>query len=91
MIWDGYIITLKWMKIEAKKGQTVDREDFRDELKIISGKKLVFNIFVASKIIDDKKDWLLIGDITFDTSVVSKPCDKQLHFHHPKWRSDLNF
>ncbi len=85
------IITPKWMKIEAKKGQTVDAEDFRDELRISSGKKLIFNIFVASESSNDKKDWQSIGTITFDASVVSKSCDHQLHFHHPKWKSDLNF
>ncbi len=83
------IITPKWMKIEAKKGQTVDAEDFRDELAIKEGKELIFSIFVASKIIDKKKDWQKIGTITLDTSIVSKSCDHQLHFHHPKWKSDL--
>lgn len=85
------IITPKWMKVEAKKAKIVDAVDFRDELKIANREKLIFNIFVASKSINDKKDWLLIGEMTFDASVVSKSCDKQLHFHHPKWRSDLNF
>jgi hypothetical protein len=85
------IITPKWMKVEAKKAKIVDAVDFRDELKIANGEELIFNIFVASKSINDKKDWLLIGEMTFETSVVSKSCDKQLHFHHPKWRSDLNF
>lgn len=84
------IITPRWMKIEAEKGQRVDADDFRDELKIIDEKELIFNIFVASKIIDNKKDWQKIGTITFDSSVVSKSCDHQLHFHHPKWRNDLS-
>ncbi len=85
------IITPKWMKVEAKEGEAVDAEDFRDELKIVSGKQLVFNVFVASESTNNKKDWLLIGAMTFDASVVSKSCDHQLHFHHPKYRSDLNF
>ncbi len=84
------IITPKWMKIEAQKGQSVDAEDFRDELRIAKGKKLIFNIFVANKNTDGKKDWQDIGTITFDTSIVSTSCDHRLHFHHPKWKSDLN-
>lgn len=88
---NGSIITPKWMKVEAKKRQTVDAEDFRNELRISNSKKLIFNIFVTSKTIGDKKDWQLIGTMTFDTSVVSKSCDHQLHFHHPKWRDDLSY
>ena len=88
----AHIITPKWMKVEAKAGQTVDAEDFRDELRIAPHKKLVFLISVASE--EDSqgnKAWQTIGTITFDTSVVSTSCDHRLHFHHPKWRSDLNY
>jgi len=84
------IITPKWMKVEAKAGQSVDAKDFRDELRISSDKKLIFLISVASE--EDKlgeKVWQTIGSITFDTSVVSTSCDHSLHFHHPKWRDDL--
>ena len=82
------IITPKWMKVEAKSGQTVNALDFRDELKI-KNTKLVFNISVASNKIKGRKDWDNIGTISLDTSVVSNSCDHRLHFHHPKWRSDL--
>ncbi len=85
-----HIITPRWMKVEAQNGQSIDADDFRDELRIESGKRLIFTISVASKSSDGKKDWLDIGIITFDTSVVSKSCDHRLHFHHPKWRSDLD-
>jgi hypothetical protein len=89
---NGSIITPKWMKVEAKAGQTVDAKDFRDELRIAPHKKLVFHISVASKENSQgKKEWQTIGTITFDTSVVSTSCDHRLHFHHPKWRSDLNY
>ena len=80
------------MKVEAKSGQTVDAEDFRDELRIAPTKKLVFIISVANK--ENKqgeKEWQSIGTITLDTSVVSTSCDHRLHFHHPKWRSDLDY
>ena len=86
------IITPKWMKVEAKKGQTVDAKDFRDELRIAPHKKLVFLISVASEENSQgKKEWQTIGTITFNTSVVSTSCDHQLHFHHPRWRSDLDY
>lgn len=86
------IITPKWMKVEAKTGQTVDAEDFRDELRIAAHEKLVFLISVANKEDgQDNKMWQTIGTITFDTSVVSSSCDHRLHFHHPRWRSDLNY
>jgi len=85
------IITPKWMKVEAKDSTKVDEKDFRDELRIKEGEYLVFNIFVASKMIDEKKEWQKIGTITLDDSVVSKSCDHRLHFHHPKWRDDLDY
>jgi len=88
---DTTLITPKWMKIEAQKGQTVDKEDFRDELNIVEGKQLIFNIFVASTMKDELKDWLQIGTITFDSSVVSNSCDHRLHFHHPVWREGLRY
>ena len=84
------IITPKWMKIEAQKGQTVDAKDFRDELQIEKGKKIIFDISVTSKSINGKKDWQRIGTIIFDNSMVSASCDHRLHFHHPKWKSNLN-
>ncbi len=86
------IITPKWMKVEAKEKMRVNTKDFRDELHINKdGKKLIFNISVANKSTKNQKNWQQIGTITFDTSVVSKACDHQLHFHHPKWRSNLNY
>jgi len=83
------IISPKWMKIEANGNKKVDEKDFRDELKIKEGNELIFNIFVASKIVNEKKEWQKIGTIKFDSSVVSSSCDHRLHFHHPKWRDDL--
>jgi hypothetical protein len=82
------IITPQWMKVEAKPDQTVNESDFRDELRI-NNNKLVFNISVASNKTMGKKNWNDIGTISLDTSVVSKSCDHRLHFHHPKWRSNL--
>ena len=68
------IITPKWIKISAKSGQSVDAKDFRDEFSLNKHKKIFFNIEVASKEIDEKKEWQTIGTITFDASVVSNTC-----------------
>lgn len=84
------VITPKWMKIDANDSKKVDKKDFRDELMIKEGEELIFNISVANRIVDDKKDWQKIGTIRFDSSVVSSSCDHRLHFHHPKWRDDLD-
>ena len=83
------IITPKWMKLQAQKVQRINASDFRHELSITQGEKIIFDISVASKVQDDKKDWQQIGTITIDDSVVSASCDHRLHFHHPVWRDDL--
>jgi len=85
------LITPKWMKISAQKGQTIDAQDFRDEFILKNSKKIIFDIAVASKETRGRKDWKNIGTITFDESVVSNSCDHRLHFHHPKWRDDLTY
>lgn len=85
---NGSVITPQWMKVKALPGQAVNKSDFRNELSINSN-NLVFRIFVASEIVSGKKNWLDIGLITLDSSVISESCDHRLHFHHPKWRSDL--
>ncbi len=85
------IITPKWMKIDAKHTKKVDEKDFRDELKIKNNNKLIFNISVANKVINDKKNWQQIGTILLDNSVVSNSCDHRLHFHHPKYINSLNY
>lgn len=84
------IVTPKWMKIKMSN-QSINAKDFRNELKITKGKVLIFDIFVANKKIKNKKEWKKIGNIKLDTSVVSKSCDQRLHFHHAKWKDDLNY
>jgi len=85
------IITPKWIQILAQKGQTIEAEDFRDEFDLNNNKKIIFDISVASKERNEKKDWKKIGTITFDESMVSTTCDHRLHFHHPVWRDDLKY
>jgi len=64
---------------------------FCQHLKIQEGKKLVFNIFIANKMIDKNKEWRKIGTVSLFKSVVSASCDQRLHFYHPKWRDNLNY
>ena len=85
------IITPKWLKIEAADEKRVDAKDFREELRIDNSENLVFNVFVASRLNNEKKEWLRVGSITFDASVTSSSCDRRLHFHHPKFRDDLDY
>ena len=85
------IITPKWMKIEVRGDKRYNKKDFRDELKEATNNSLIFNIFVANRVVDKNKNWEEIGSIVFDKSVVSKTCDHQLHFPHPKWRDDLEY
>ncbi len=82
----GKVKTPKWMKIVAKSGQTVDADDFREELMVKDNKKIIFDISVADHEFNGKKDWETIGKITFNASVTSYSCDHRLHFHHPKWK-----
>lgn len=83
--------TPQWMMIQAAPGQTVEEADFRDELNIEhypQGLKL--NVYAGStKDQKGKIDFKKVGEINFTESVVSNSCDHRLHFHHPKWRSDL--
>ena len=86
------IITPKWMKIEAREGQTkVEADDFRDEFVLDKGEQLLFDISVSSKEENGIKDWQKIGTITLDASVISDTCDHRLHFHHPKFRDDISY
>ena len=85
------VLTPKWLKIEANSSQRIDAKDFRKELKIEEKEELVFNIFVASQMIDEQKSWQKIGTISLNESSVSHSCDRRLHFHHPKYRDDLDY
>jgi len=80
------VVTPKWMKIEVASANKSKAKDFRNELKIDTAKHLIFNVFIADKMIDEKREWQRVGTITLDESVTSESCDSRLHFHHPKWR-----
>ncbi len=82
----GTILTPKWMKIVSSPlNKKIDKKDFRDELTIEDKGKLIFDIYVANKIINKNKHWQQIGTITLDSSVISNSCDHRLHFHHPRY------
>ena len=87
------VITPRWMKIKARSPLRKARKglDFRDELMLKRGETLVFDIFVSSTEKEGKKVWQKIGKITLDSAVSSEACDRQLHFHHPVWREDLQY
>jgi len=85
------VITPKWMKLEVAQMPYKQMVEFRDELEIYENQKLVLDIAVANKIVENKKNWQKIGTITLDDSVLSLACDRRLHFHHPRWRDDLDY
>ena len=88
----GEVITPRWMKISiADTNATLNKKDFRDELKIDDERAVRFTISVASSIKNEQKEWHRIGTITLDDSVVSSSCDHRLHFHHPLFREDLKY
>lgn len=83
--------TPQWMMVQAKPGQSVDEADFRDELNMDNYPNgLALNVYAGdSKDKQGRVNFKKIGEIQFTESVVSNSCDHRLHFHHPKWRSDL--
>ncbi len=85
--------TPRWMKVQALPGQMVNAEDFRDELNMdMHAGEIKFTISVASiEGAHGRKQWLEVGEIILDASVVSNSCDHRLHFHHPKWKSNLTY
>ncbi len=85
------LVNPKWMMVKAVEGQIkVDEADFRNELSIEKNNgNLKFEIHVANSETNLKKNWIKIGEIKFTESTTAVGCDHQLHFHHPKWRTDL--
>jgi len=75
--------------VRAAPAQSVDEKDFRDELRLANHDgKLVFNMYVdgdPTKGRYGKK----IGYLELTEDAVTDSCDHRLHFHHPKWRENL--
>ncbi len=80
--------------------------DFRDEVLSriyrrgvrLPEHELQFDVFVADhgkfKGLLNRRlevtDWKRIGRITFNDAVTSRSGDRVIHFHHPKWRENVN-
>lgn len=81
-------ITPKWLRFRPASSDRVDRNDFRDELRVENypHSKLKYIIEVASGEASSKSkaQWQAIGELIFKASVTSKACDTRLHFAHPK-------
>ncbi len=85
------LVNPKWMMVKAAATQPkVNETDFRNELSMENNNgNLKFEIYVADSETNKKKNWTRIGEINFTESTAAAGCDHQLHFHHPKWRTDL--
>lgn len=80
----------KLMMVKANTTHKVDARDFRDEFNMNDyNGNLNFDIYVSKSDKKKARDLKKIGHISFTESVVSEACDHNLHFHHPKWRSEL--
>ena len=77
-----------WIRFSPATEQRIDREDFRDELRVenYADGQLIYNIDVAAQTKKKKSlaNWQTIGQLVLTESVTSKACDTQLHFPHPK-------
>jgi len=82
------VVAPRWIRFSAANNVRVDKEDFRDELRVENypNKQLVYRIEVADepKLKKSKAQWQDVGQLVFTDSVTSKACDMQLHFSHPK-------
>ncbi|MEI6399757.1 MAG: hypothetical protein WCO71_13395, partial [Pseudomonadota bacterium] len=68
--------------------QKFDAIDFRDELRLENyGGSMRFDIAVGST----RESLTKIGYIEMTDYALSVGCDHNLHFHHPKWRDDVNY
>ena len=82
------IIEPVWVGFEVEEGTLRSNEsDFRNEVidLINMNQVLKYKILVAnSKSASGKQNWTRVGTMTFNKVVASEPCDKELHFHHPR-------
>ncbi len=91
---DARIVTPMFIRIQGQPGgYRSEFSDFRDDLRIsANGGSYRFDISVAGNgLFGFEKKWQKIGYIEVTEDVASEGCDHQVHFHHPKWRHDLNY
>lgn len=85
----GKAITPRYIKIQADQNMIKsNKRDFRDEL-IDTLKANTYLKFIIS-VSKDKKEFQRIGSVTFSEIAASESCDHRLHFHHLKFRDDIN-
>ncbi len=71
--------------VGAASNPRVDRNDFRDELRVANYPEgLRFDIHVA-QVRADRPRWTRVGQIEFTQDTVSDACDQRLRFAHPWW------
>jgi len=77
-----------WIRFSPANEVRIDRDDFRDELRVENypNQRLIYRIEVGSndRLKKSKAQWQTIGELVLTESVTSKACDTQLHFAHPK-------
>lgn len=82
------IIAPRWLRFSSANNVRIDKEDFRDELRVehYPNKQLIYKIEVADhpKQKKSKAQWQTIGQLVLNESITSKACDTQLHFGHAK-------
>ncbi len=85
----GEINEPRWVGFEYQNEgpSSPQQSDFREEIADLIDKngEIKYKILVASE--KDRQgfiNWKEIGHLTFTETVASKPCDLDLHFHHPR-------
>jgi hypothetical protein len=82
---DGAAKSPKRMQLRFAPDQTVDRIDFRNELRLENhGGKLLIDIYTSDN--TDSSDMKKIGQVEFTKDSISEGCDHNFHVHHPKWK-----
>ena len=82
------VVSPTWVKIVPKTLHRENQNDFRDEMSVerYPNRKIEYTLYVANgqKSEKDKAVWMELGLLTLEKSVVSRACDINLHFPHPK-------
>jgi len=82
------VVSPTWVKIVPKTLHRADLNDFRNEMSVehYPNRKIEYTLHVANgkKSEKDKAVWMELGLLTLENSVVSRACDINLHFPHPK-------
>lgn len=95
---DDKVIAPRWLRLRPSVDLVrVDKDDFREELRVENypENKLSWIIEVAAGHADvdgnekqkaikkSKAQWLVVGQLILNESIISPGCDQRLHFSHP--------